>query len=119
MRVRDLWHDFDWTLLAAILVLSCISLIEIYSATKNSPAEYYAVFRQMAWVILGIVLLLAVAAMDYHVISEHIPWLYLGGIAVLLYTLAFGKTVAGSKSWIVLGAMRFQPSELVKIIVIV
>src|SRR5256885_199716 len=57
MRVRDLWHDFDWTLLAAILVLSCISLVEIYSATKNSPAEHYAVFRQMAWVILGIGLL--------------------------------------------------------------
>jgi rod shape determining protein RodA len=119
MRVRDIWQDFDWALLAAILVLSCISVVEIYSATKNTPIEQYAAFRQMAWIAIGMVLLFVVAAMDYHVISEHVPWLYLGGIAVLLYTLALGKTVAGSKSWIVLGPMRFQPSELVKIIVII
>jgi rod shape determining protein RodA len=119
MRVRDLWQDFDWALFAAILVLCCISLVEIYSATKNTPVEQSAAFRQLAWIGIGIILLFVVAAMDYHIISEHIPWLYLGGITVLLYTLALGKRVAGSKSWIVLGPMRFQPSELVKIIVIV
>jgi hypothetical protein len=40
MRLRDLWQDFDWTLFFAILLLSAISLIEIYSATKNSQFEH-------------------------------------------------------------------------------
>ena len=119
MRFRDFWHDFDWAMFGAIIVLSAISLIEIYSATMNSPVEHSAAFRQLAWICIGIVLLFIVAALDYHIISEQIPWLYLAGIGVLLYTLALGRTVAGSKSWIVLGPMRFQPSELVKIIVIV
>ena len=110
MQIRNLWKDFDWALLAAILALSIISLIEIYSATKNTPAEHNAVFRQLVWIIIGMILLFIVAAMDYHTISEQIPWLYLAGIGVLLYTLALGRTVAGSKSWIVLGPMRFQPS---------
>ena len=51
MRFRDLWQDFDWTLFGAILVLSAISLIEIYSATKNSPVEHNAAFRQLVWVL--------------------------------------------------------------------
>jgi rod shape determining protein RodA len=119
MRIRNLWHDFDWSMFAAVIVLSVISLVEIYSATKNSSAEHSAVFRQLVWVIIGVVFLFVVSAIDYHTISEHIPWIYLGSIAVLLYTLALGKTVAGSKSWIVVGSMRFQPSELVKIVVVI
>jgi Bacterial cell division membrane protein len=43
----------------------------------------------------------------------------MAGIGVLVYTLALGRTVSGSKSWIVIGPMRLQPSELVKVIVIV
>jgi rod shape determining protein RodA len=119
MRFRDLWRDFDWALFGAILVISAVSLIEIYSATKNSPAEHNAAFRQLMWVCIGIVLLFIVAALDYHTISEQIPWLYLASIGVLLYTLALGRTVSGAKSWIVIGPMRLQPSELVKVIVIV
>jgi len=119
MRFRDLWQDFDWALFGAIIVLSTISLIEIYSATMNSQLEQHAALRQLMWICIGIVLLFFVAALDYHTISEQIPWLYLAGIGVLLYTKALGKTVAGSQSWIVIGPMRFQPSELVKVIVIV
>ena len=119
MQVRALWRDFDWALFAAILLLSVISIVEIYSATKNTPAEHSAALRQLAWVAMGVVILFTVAAMDYHTISEHIPWLYLASVGVLLYTLALGKVVSGSKSWIVVGPMRFQPSELVKIVVVV
>jgi len=118
MNLRNPWHDFDWVLFGAILSLSAISLLEIRSATL-SGVEHNAAFRQMVWIAIGIVLLFVVAAMDYHFISEHIPWLYLAGIGVLIYTLALGRTVSGSKSWIVLGPMRFQPSEFVKIIVVV
>src|SRR5262245_26842915 len=75
--------------------------------------------RQLAWVSVGIVLLFIVAAIDYHLIAEHIPWLYLLSIALLLYTLALGHRVSGSKSWIQLGPVAFQPSELIKMVVVV
>ena len=119
MRFRDLWSDFDWTLFTAILILSAIGIVEIYSATKNSQLEQSAAFRQLMWICIGIVLLFIVAALDYHMISEQIPLLYLAGIGALLYTMAFGKVVAGSQSWIVIGPFRFQPSEVVKVLVIV
>jgi rod shape determining protein RodA len=118
LKSRRFWHDFDWVLLAAALLLSTISLIEIYSSTMNQSAESYFL-RQLVWVCVGIVLLFVVAALDYHLISEHIPWLYLLGIGALLYTMVLGHRVSGSRSWVGVGSFGFQPSELVKVVVVV
>ena len=84
----------------------------------NQPSENFFL-RQLAWVVVGIVFLFVVAAIDYHFLSEHIPWLYILALAALLYTLALGHRVAGSKSWVALGPVTFQPSELIKMVVVV
>ena len=118
LKSRRYWQDFDWVLLAAAVLLSTISLIEIYSSTMNDSSGGYFV-RQLMWVLVGLIFLFAVAAIDYHALSEHIPWLYVLALGVLLYTLALGKTVAGSKSWVDLGPVGFQPSEPVKMVVVV
>jgi rod shape determining protein RodA len=115
---REFRKDFDWVLLVAAISLSIISLVEIYSSTITQPTENFFM-RQLAWVCVGIVLLFIVAAIDYHLIAEHIPWLYLLAIGVLLYTLAMGHRVSGSKSWVNLGPLAFQPSELIKMVVVV
>jgi rod shape determining protein RodA len=118
METKRLWKDFDWLLLAAAVGLSIISLVEIYSSTMNEGGENYFV-RQLAWVLVGIVFLFVIAAIDYHIISEHIPWLYLLAVGALTYTLIFGHRVAGAKSWVDLGPVAFQPSELIKMVVVV
>src|SRR5215813_4968139 len=110
LRSTRFWQDFDWPLLGAAVFLSAISLIEIYSSTMAQPTENFFV-RQLAWVCVGIVFLFIVAAIDYHLIAEQIPWFYLLAIGVLLYTLAMGQTVSGSKSWVRSGPAAFQPSE--------
>jgi rod shape determining protein RodA len=115
---RRFWKDFDWVLLAAAVCLSFISVVEIYSSTMAQGTEDYFL-RQLAWVCVGVAVLFVVAAIDYHLIAEHIPWLYILAVAALLYTLAMGHTVAGSKSWVGLGPIAFQPSELIKIVVVV
>ena len=117
-KSKRFWLDFDWALLAAAVSLSAISLIEIYSSTMAQPAENYFL-RQLAWVCVGIVFLFAAAAIDYHLLAEHIPWLYVLAIGGLVYTLAMGHRVSGSKSWVALGPVTFQPSELIKIVVVV
>ena len=111
-------QDFDWLLLGAAVLLSIISLTEIYSSTMNEPSENYFL-RQLAWVVVGVVLVFIVAAIDYHALSEHIPWIYILALGALLYTLAFGRTVAGSRSWVGLGPIAFQPSELIKMVVVI
>src|SRR5947207_4508295 len=118
LKSRLFWKDFDWSLLAAALLLSLISIIEIYSATMAQPSESFFL-RQLAWVVVGVVVLFIVSAIDYHVISEHIPWLYVLAIGALLYTLLLGHRVSGSKSWVTLGKITIQPSELIKMVVVV
>jgi rod shape determining protein RodA len=118
LKQRRFWQDFDWLLLAAALLLSVISITEIYSAKLAQGAATYSL-RQLAWVAVGIVFLFIVAAIDYHHISEHIPWLYVLGIGALMYTLLLGHRVSGSKSWVGFGSVAFQPSEFIKVIVVV
>jgi rod shape determining protein RodA len=105
-------------LLAAALLLSAISITEIYSATMAQPSENFFL-RQLAWVGVGVVFLFIVSALDYHLIAEQIPWLYILAIGVLLYTLLMGHRVSGSKSWVSFGRVQFQPSELIKVVVVV
>ena len=114
---KHFWKDFDWPLLTSALLLSVLSLTEIYSSTMAQPSENFFL-RQLAWVVVGIVFLFVVAAIDYRLISEHIPWLYVLAVGSLLYTLALGHRVAGSKSWVVLGRIQFQPSEVIKMVVV-
>ncbi len=118
IKSKRFLQDFDWVLLASACFLSVISLIEIHSATMNEPSGGYFV-RQGVWVVVGIVFLFIVSALDYHVISEHVPWLYMLAVGALLYTLAMGHTVSGSKSWVDLGPVGFQPSEPIKMVAVV
>jgi len=118
VRSRQYWKDFDWLLLVAAILLSTISVVEIYSATMAQGAATYSL-RQLAWVGVGVVFVFIVAALDYHLISEHIPWLYMLGIGALLYTLLLGHRVSGSKSWVGFGSVGIQPSEFIKMVVVV
>lgn len=118
LQSRHLLKDFDWLLLAAAMLLSVISIVEIYSATIAQGASAYSL-RQLAWVLVGIVLMFIVSAIDYRLISEHIPWLYMLGLGTLVYVKLLGHSVAGSKSWLGFGAFAFQPSEFIKMIVVV
>jgi rod shape determining protein RodA len=117
-ELRGFWKDFDWALVLAALLLSSISLVEIYSATRSLPGDISFV-KQAIFVCVGITMMFLIASIDYRRLSEHIPWVYLGSIVVLIYTPLAARRIAGAKSWINLGPMSFQPSEVIKMVVIV
>lgn len=117
-EVRSIGKDFDWAMFAAAVLLSLIGLTAIYSATMNLP-EDVSFLKQAIFVCAGIALMFVVASVDYHTISEHIPWFYLGSLAVLIYTPLAARRIAGAKSWIDLGPVSVQPSEIIKMVVVV
>jgi rod shape determining protein RodA len=118
LEVRSFWRDFDWALFGAALLLALIGLTEIYSATMNIPGDVSFV-KQAIFVLAGLALVFLISSIDYHTISEHIPWLYLGSLAVLIYTPLAARRIAGARSWIDLGPVSVQPSEIVKMVVVV
>jgi rod shape determining protein RodA len=119
MRHRFLsFRDFDWTLLGFIMVLSVISVLEIYSATLHTKfVGFYK--QQILWLLGGLVAMFLLSLIDYHRLLEIIHWIYGFCLVSLVAVLAVGTKVLGARRWIKLpGGIHFQPSEWVKLILI-
>jgi rod shape determining protein RodA len=112
------WRDFDWFLLLVAIVLSSIGLIEIYSSTMSMSSENFFL-RQLAWLGVGIVLMILVASVDYRILIENAIVIYGCALVVLAGVLLFGEAFSGARSWFRIGSVGFQPSELTKLIVAV
>ncbi|MEL3908941.1 MAG: rod shape-determining protein RodA [Treponemataceae bacterium] len=113
--------NFDYLLFIAVVALSFIGVLFIYSSGVNSDGiltsrEYT---RQIVWACTGLVLLLGVAFYDYNKLKEYSIFIYGTGILLLVYTLFFGRVVNASKSWIGFGNLGIQPSEFMKVAYIV
>jgi rod shape determining protein RodA len=111
------FRDFDWPLLGLVLVLCTISVLEIYSATLHTK---YAGFhtKQMFWISGGLVAMFVFSRIDYHKLIDFVPWAYGVSLLALVAVKLVGHKVLGAKRWISIGPMHFQPSEWVKLILI-
>jgi rod shape determining protein RodA len=77
------------------------------------------VIRQMTWCSLGFVLTAAFLLFDYRVLERWAVWFYVFVVVTLIAVWAVGKVTAGSRRWIEIGFMRFQPSEFAKLAVVI
>jgi len=111
------FRDFDWTLLALVVVLSTISVLEIYSATLHTK---YAGFqtKQMLWITGGLIGMFLLSKVDYHRLLDWVPWAYGIFFLSLLAVKVAGHRALGAKRWIKVGPLLFQPSEWVKLVLI-
>jgi rod shape determining protein RodA len=117
-RISD-YRDFDWVLLGFVILLSAISVLEIRSATLHTKFHGFET-KQVGFLAAGLVLMFLISLIDYHRLIDIIHWAYGIGIVSLLAVLAFGTRVLGGKRWINLGhGIHFQPSEWIKLILII
>ena len=113
------YRDFDWTLLSFVLVMSIFSVIEIYSATLHTKFHGFHT-KQLGFLAIGIPLMFIISMIDYHRLIEIAHWAYGISIVALLAVLVVGHKVLGARRWIGLpGGIHFQPSEWVKLVLIV
>jgi rod shape determining protein RodA len=118
MRFNDrLLMSFDWLWMFALLLLSAAGVAAIWSTTHGTSLSYYF-GRQILYVGIALVVFLVLLYFDYHIYTDYITFAYLAGISVLLLVLVIGHTVHANKSWLKMGTMNLQPSELMKILVI-
>lgn len=117
---RRYWRNLDWPLILAVLCLTAIGMVVIYSASYSqlvaaglSPFHY--VRRQAVAFGLGLVLALIVIFFDYRAWKRWARLTYLGTLLLLVGVLVFGAKVFGSQRWVRLGPLSLQPSELAKI----
>jgi rod shape determining protein RodA len=111
------FRDFDWALLCMVLLLCTLSVFEIYSATMHTKySGFYS--KQILWIAGGLVAMFLFAKIDYHMLLDWIPWAYGVCIVALVAVLAVGQRVLGARRWIRIGPMHFQPSEWVKLVLV-
>jgi rod shape determining protein RodA len=110
----------DPLMLVATLALCAASLVAIRGATADDiPGEpNYYLYRQAAYVGVGLLLMYGVSRLDYSRLRELKYVLYGGMIASILLVFVLGGATRGSQRWIELPFFRFQPSELGKILLI-
>ena len=111
--------NFDWILFAAVLLLVCFGLVELYSIALGQGAIDLLNFKkQVFFVIAGIITLFVFAFWDYYNLRSYSVYFYLFGAALLLGVLLFGHEIRGTKGWFYLWGFGVQPVEFIKIILI-
>src|ERR1039457_6850094 len=119
MRRFMSFRDFDWALLSMVLAICTVSVFEIYSATLHTKyADLHAHTKQTFWITGGLVAMFLFSKIDYHRLLDWIPWAYGASLLALVAVKLVGHKVLGAKRWISIGPMHFQPSEWVKLILI-
>jgi rod shape determining protein RodA len=113
---RRLLTHFDWVLLLVVLLIAGIGVLNLYSATSSWAPSFY--LKQLSWLGIGLFIALAVTAFDYRHLEYLGPFFYLINVALLVAVLAFGKVTMGAARWIDLGFFNLQPSEIMKIVII-
>jgi rod shape determining protein RodA len=111
------FRDFDWLLLGTVLLLCTISVLEIYSATLHTKYTGFHT-KQIYWICAGLVAMFVFSRVDYHKLIDFVPWAYGVCLFALLAVLAVGQKVLGARRWIRIGHLQFQPSEWVKLVLI-
>jgi len=112
-------NDFDWVLIGLVAALSVISVLEIYSATLHTKFVGFD-RNQVLWLLGGMVAMFVISTINYHRLLNVAVWAYSIGVFSLVAVLAVGTKVLGGRRWIKLpGGIHFQPSEWVKLILIV
>lgn len=117
---RRLFVNFDWMLLLVVLCISLIGLINIYSTGFNqmSARQDFIFIKQIQWIVIGLVFMTAAFCVDYRFVSRYAYFIYGFSILLLLIVFFYGYATRGSQRWILLGGFSFQPSELMKLTLI-
>ncbi|HEY2368688.1 MAG TPA: rod shape-determining protein RodA [Polyangiaceae bacterium] len=120
-RLLDSPRDqFDWALFLVTAGLAVIGVVNLYSATsvvRASLSDLYV--QQVYWLVAGGILGALAAAIDYRHIERYGYAIYGFGVVLLLLVFILGKDIRGSSRWIQIGSFSLQPSEFMKLFLIV
>lgn len=108
-KIRQV-RRIDFVILIGVLILSIYGVINISSATSFGFAKRQLLFIVVSFIVLGVILFI-----DYSNIKPFISIIYYSNIVLLIFTKIFGPEINGASGWIQLGIFTLQPSEFMKI----
>jgi cell division protein FtsW len=116
----------DMVLFVVILVLTGVGIAMSYSASavyalKNFGDSYYFLKKQLLWFAVGFAFMFVFKEIDYRIYMKHTKLMLLVSLAllILVFLPGLGHGAKGSMRWLGLGPVAFQPSEFVKLFVVI
>ncbi|MCL2461050.1 MAG: FtsW/RodA/SpoVE family cell cycle protein [Defluviitaleaceae bacterium] len=119
MTVRRQWRSFDIVLALLVLGFAAYGFVMIRSATSfDVPGLAKIYSNQKYFLAAGAAVMFAAAAIDYHFITKLFIPIYILGLLLLGYVMLKGPDATGTARWIDLGFFSLQPSEFMKLFLI-
>ncbi|WP_042456032.1 FtsW/RodA/SpoVE family cell cycle protein [Neobacillus dielmonensis] len=124
---KKILKSYDYSLIISIILLCAFGLIMIYSSSiawavqrYNVPSDYFYQ-KQKIWLMLFAVIFLTTAIIPYKIMSFNrvLVLIVLASLLLLGGLFMFGDVAGGAQSWYKVGSNKFQPSEFVKLAVII
>jgi rod shape determining protein RodA len=119
-QIPSVWRHADPILAAAVLLIGAFGCLMVYTATRDqlqaaglSPTYYLQ--KQALFMVAGVVAMVVVAAIDYRRFVQWAPILYGLSVLMLLAVLGVGHKSRGSQAWFQFGSYQLEPSEFVKV----
>lgn len=118
---KNIFQKIDWTLVILVLCLHGLGLINLYSATHGPLDKNVAdlFVNQIIWLGVGWSVFLGLTIIDYNLLNRAAYAVYFFNLITLLYVTFFGKVALGAQRWIDLGFFHYQPSETMKLAMVV
>ena len=105
-------RDYDFKLILMVAALTVIGVFAVGSA------ESTLFKKQMYGAIAGLVIMLVLSVIDYHFVLKFYIVMYVLNIALLVLVIVLGESSHNAQRWLKIGGIKFQPSELAKILLI-
>lgn len=110
--------QLDWKLIVTVLAIFIFGLVILSSATHaNSTGSYNQLIKQGLAFVLGIGMIIVILFFDYNLLGRYYKALYIISLILLAIVLlpGIGTVKGGARSWINLGPLDLQTSEIVKL----
>jgi rod shape determining protein RodA len=120
-RKSNIWLTLDWWTVAVYLILVIAGWFSIYASSYDF--DQVSIFdlsgragMQMIWILSSLALGFSLLMIDSDWYDIFAYWLYAFVIILLILTILFSYDIRGSRSWLVLGPIRFQSAEFAKFV---
>ncbi|WP_298837691.1 rod shape-determining protein RodA [Clostridium sp.] len=112
---KKLLRELDYITIISATCIVIFGCINIYSAKYKSGTGNYYLEKQIASMLLGLIVVYFLLVFDYMIIENYAVIIYWAGVLLLIIGDIFGKVTNGANSWINFGPINLQPSEFAKI----
>ncbi|MDQ7081857.1 MAG: rod shape-determining protein RodA [Aquificota bacterium] len=114
MRSLEVFKGLDWFLIVTLALIQVFGLVAVFSALKSE--ENLTLFKKhILYVVLGWVVLFLLSREKFRNLVDLSLYIYLFNLFLLVLVLVVGKEVSGARRWLSLGFITIQPSEFMKL----